>query len=42
MDAIHYHYGMKVVSVYIAIKIDMDGRKDILGIYVEQNENAKF
>ena len=42
MDAIHYRYGMKAVSVYIAIRIDMDGRKYSLGVYVGQNESAKF
>ena len=29
-------------AVYIAIGIDMDGHKDILGMYVGQNESAKF
>lgn len=29
-------------AVYIAIGIDMDGHKDVLGMYVGQNESAKF
>lgn len=46
MDAIHYHvrHEGRIVkrAVYIAIGIDMNGRKDVLGMYVGQNENAKF
>ena len=46
MDAIHYpvrHEGRIVKrAVYIAIGIDMNGRKDVLGMYVGQNESAKF
>ena len=29
-------------AVYIAIGIDMSGRKDVLGMYVGQNESAEF
>ena len=29
-------------AVYIAIGIDMTGRKDVLGMYVGENESAKF
>lgn len=29
-------------AVYIAIGIDMSGRKDVLGMYVGENESAKF
>ena len=29
-------------AVYIAIGIDMEGRKDVLGMYVGQNESAKL
>lgn len=29
-------------AAYIAIGIDMDGHKDVLGMYVGQNESAKF
>ena len=29
-------------AVYIAIEIDMEGHKDVLGMYVGQNESAKF
>ena len=46
MDAIHYHVRNegRIVkrAVYIAIGIDMDGKKDALGMYVGQNESAKF
>ena len=46
MDDIHYHVrneGRIVKSaVYIAIGIDMEGHKDVLGMYVGQNESAKF
>ena len=46
MDAIHYHVRNegRIVkrAVYIAIGSDMDGHKDVLGMYVGQNESAKF
>lgn len=46
MDAIHYHVRNegRIVkrAVYIAIGIDMDGHKDVPGMYVGQNESAKF
>jgi transposase-like protein len=46
MDAIHYHvrHEGRIVkrAVYIAIGIDMTGRKDVLGMYVGENESAKF
>lgn len=46
MDAIHYHvrHEGRIVkrAVYIAIGIDMNGHKDVLGMYVGQNESAKF
>lgn len=46
MDAIHYHVRSegRIVkrAVYIALGIDMNGRKDILGMYVGKNESAKF
>ena len=46
MNAIHYHvrHEGRIVkrAVYIAIGIDMDGHKDVLGMYVGQNESAKF
>ena len=29
-------------AVYIALGIDMNGKKDVLGIYVGENESAKF
>ena len=46
MDAIHYHVRSegRIVkrAVYIALGIDMNGKKDILGMYVGENESAKF
>ena len=46
MDAIHYHVRNegRIVkrAIYIAIGIDMEGRKDVLGMYVGQKESAKF
>ncbi len=46
MDAIHYHVRSegRIVkrAVYIAIGINMAGKKDVLGMYVGENESAKF
>lgn len=46
LDAIHYHVqseGQVVKeAVYIAIGINLDGRKDVLGMWVGENENAKY
>lgn len=46
MDAIHFHVRSegRIIkkAVYIAIGIDMNGRKDVLGMYVGENESAKF
>ena len=46
LDAIHYHVrseGQIVKkAVYIAIGINLDGRKDVLGMWVGENESAKF
>lgn len=46
MDAIHYHVRCegRIVkrAVYIAIGIDLSGCKDVLGMYVGENESAKF
>lgn len=46
MDAIHYHVRSegRIVkrAVYIALGIDMEGKKDVLGMYVGENESAKF
>lgn len=46
MDAIHYHVrseGQIVKkAVYIAIGINLEGRKDVLGMWVGENESAKF
>ena len=46
MDAIHFHVrseGQIVKkAVYIAIGINMDGHKEVLGMLVGENESAKF
>ena len=46
MDAIHYHVRSEgqIVrkAVYIAIGIDLEGRKDVLGMWVGENESAKY
>ena len=46
MNAIHYHVRSegRIVkrAVYIALGIDMNGKKDVLGMYVGENESAKF
>ena len=46
MDAIHYHVRSEGQIVkkaaYIAIGINLDGRKDVLGMWVGENERAKF
>ena len=44
MDAIHYHVRSegRIIkkAVYIAIGINLDGRKDVLGMWVGENESA--
>lgn len=46
MAAIHYYVCSegRIVkrAVYIALGIDMNGKKDVLGMYVEENESEKF
>ena len=46
LDAIHYHVrseGQVVKkAVYIAIGINLDGRKDVLGMWVGENESARY
>jgi transposase-like protein len=46
LDAIHYHVrseGQIVKkAVYIAIGVNLDGKKDVLGMWVGENESAKF
>ena len=46
LDAMHYHVRSEghIVkkAVYIAIGINMDGKKDVLGMWVGENESAKF
>ncbi len=29
-------------SVYVALGVDLEGRKDILGLWISENEGAKF
>lgn len=46
LDAIHYHVRSEghIVkkAVYIAIGINLDGRKDVFGMWVGENESAKY
>ena len=46
MDAIHYNVRCegRIVkkAVYIAIGINMDGKKDVLAMYVGENESARY
>lgn len=46
LDVIHYHVRSEeqIVkkAVYIAIGINLDGSKDVLGMWVGENESAKF
>lgn len=46
LDAIHFHVRSegRIIkkAVYIAIGIDLDGRKDVLGMWVGENESAKY
>ena len=46
LEAIHYHVRSEghIVkkAVYIAIGIDLDGHKDVLGMWVGENESAKY
>ena len=46
MDAIHFHVRSEgqiiKKAVYIAIGINMDGIKEVLGTWVGENESAKF
>lgn len=46
MDAIHYHVRSEgqiiKKAVYVAIGMQMDGCRDVLGMWVGENESAKF
>ena len=46
MDAIHFNVkqdGMITKkAAYMSIGIDLDGKKDVLGIWIGENESAKF
>ena len=46
MDAIHYHVRSEgqiiKKAVYIALGINLEGRKEVLGMWVGENESAKY
>ena len=46
MDAVHFHVrseGQIVKkAVYLVLGLDMKGRRDVLGMYIGENESAKF
>ena len=46
MDAIHYkvkeNHQYITKAAYVVLGIQMDGRKDILGVWIGDNESAKF
>ena len=46
MDAIHYkvkeNHQYIAKAAYVVLGIQLDGRKDILGVWIGENESAKF
>ncbi len=46
MDAIHYHVRqdgrIRKKAVYIALGMNLDGKRDVLGLWVGENESSKF
>ena len=46
MDAIHYSVRKDGVvvkkAVYLAIEIDKEGRKEVLGFWIGENESSKY
>ena len=46
LDAIHFHVREDSIivkkAVYVAIGISMEGKKDVLGMWVGENESSKF
>jgi transposase-like protein len=46
IDAVHYSVKtdgiVKKLAAYVALGIDMEGRKDVLGLYVGTNESSKY
>ena len=46
LDAIHYHVREegRIIkkAVYICMGVDMEGRKDVLGLWIGENESSKF
>lgn len=46
MDAIHFNVKQDGVitkkAAYVTVGVDLDGKKDVLGIWIGENESAKF
>lgn len=46
MDAIHYKVRedgqIKNKAAYVVLGVDLDGYKDVLGIWIGENESSKF
>ncbi len=46
MDAIHYkvkeNHQYITKAAYVVLGINLDGQKDILGIWIGENESSKF
>lgn len=46
MDAIHYKVredgDIKNKAAYVVLGVDLDGFKDVLGIWIDENESSKF
>ena len=46
LKSIHYHVRSEgqimKKTIYIAIGVNLDGRKDVLGMWVGENESAKL
>jgi putative transposase len=46
MDAMHYkvkeNHQYQTKAAYVVLGIDMDGRKDILGVWIGEHESSKF
>jgi len=46
IDAVHYSVKtegiIKKLAAYVALGIDMDGHKDVLGLYIGSNESSKY
>lgn len=45
MDAVHFHVRRRSdreKAVYLVLGLDMRGHRDVLGMYIGENESAKF